>query len=44
MRRRDLLARLLATTAASALKAAEENKVYRPAVCAAGLEWSSKNV
>ena len=33
MRRRDLLAVLLATTAASALRAAEPNKVYRVAVC-----------
>ena len=44
MRRRDLLAGLLATTAVSPLKAAEGNKVHRLAVCAAGLEWSSKNV
>jgi putative ABC transport system substrate-binding protein len=33
MRRRDLLAGLLATTAASALQAAEQNKVHRLAVC-----------
>jgi putative ABC transport system substrate-binding protein len=33
MRRRDLLAGLLATTAASALQAAEQNKVRRLAVC-----------
>ena len=33
MRRRDLLAGLLATTAASALSAAEPDKVYRLAVC-----------
>jgi putative ABC transport system substrate-binding protein len=33
MRRRDLLTGLLATTAASALQAAEPNKVYRLAVC-----------
>jgi len=33
MRRRDLLAVLLATTAASALSAAEPHKVYRLAVC-----------
>lgn len=44
MRRRDLLAGLLATTAASALQAAEQNKVHHLAVCAASLEWSSKNV
>jgi putative tryptophan/tyrosine transport system substrate-binding protein len=33
MRRRDLLAGLLATTAASALHAAEQNNVHRLAVC-----------
>jgi putative ABC transport system substrate-binding protein len=33
MRRRDVLAGLLATTAASALQAAEQNKVYHLAVC-----------
>ena len=33
MRRRDLLAGLLATTTATALRAAEQNKVYRLAVC-----------
>ena len=33
MRRRDLLAGLLATTAASALRAAEQNKVHHLAVC-----------
>ena len=33
MRRRDLLAGLLATTAARALRAAEPNKVYRMAFC-----------
>lgn len=44
MRRRDLLGGLLATTAASALKAAEDNKLHRLAVCAASLEWASKNV
>jgi putative tryptophan/tyrosine transport system substrate-binding protein len=33
MRRRDLLAGLLATTTASALRAAEPNKVYRMAFC-----------
>lgn len=33
MRRRDLLAGLLATATASALRAAEPNKVYRVAVC-----------
>lgn len=33
MRRRDLLVGLLATTAASALQAAEPNRVYRLAVC-----------
>jgi len=33
MRRRDLLAGLLATTTASALRAAEPNRIYRLAVC-----------
>ena len=33
MRRRDLLAGLLATTTTSALRAAEQNKVYHLAVC-----------
>jgi len=33
MRRRDVLAGLLATTAASALQAAEPNRVYRLAIC-----------
>ena len=33
MRRRDLLAGLLATTTAGALRAAEPNKVYRLAYC-----------
>jgi putative ABC transport system substrate-binding protein len=44
MRRRELLAGLFATTAASALQAAEQNKVHSLAVCAASLEWASKNV
>jgi len=44
MRRRELLAALLATSAASVLKAAEANKVHRLAVCAARLEWASRNV
>ena len=33
MRRRDVLAGLLATTATSALQAAEPNRVYRLAAC-----------
>ena len=43
MRRRDLLAGLLATGAASALRAAEPNKVYRMAACNAqfGMEGFS---
>jgi putative ABC transport system substrate-binding protein len=36
MRRRDVLAGLLATTAASALQAAEPNRVYRIVACEAG--------
>jgi putative ABC transport system substrate-binding protein len=39
MRRRDLLAGLLATTAASTLHAAEQNKVYRLAACSPN-NWS----
>ena len=37
MRRRDLIAGLLATTAASALQAAEQNKVRRLAACSQNL-------
>jgi putative ABC transport system substrate-binding protein len=44
MRRRELLAGLLATTAASALQAAEQNKVHRLAVCSEqGMESFSKD-
>jgi putative ABC transport system substrate-binding protein len=38
MRRRDLLTGLLATTAASALQAAEHNKVHRLAACSPEME------
>jgi putative ABC transport system substrate-binding protein len=38
MRRRDVLAGFLATTAASALQAAEQNMVHRLAVCSSSME------